>query len=230
MKKDYANYILQKNKENYNLIAEDYARSRNFIWDMEKISTYLEQNDKILDIGCGSGRMVKILKDKNIDYVGIDISEALIKIARKRYPNNNFMVGDGLSLSFPDCTFDKIFCIRTFHHIPSPNLRIKFLKGIAKVLKPNGLLVITVWNLWGLKSKRNIKAVLKNIFLKMIGRSNLDIKDAWVPWADKVNRYYHFFTKRELRQLCKKVGIEIQSINFTPADIYLIAKKPAPVA
>ncbi len=230
MKKDYANYILQKNKENYNLIAEDYERSRNFIWDIEKISTYLEQNDKILDIGCGSGRMVKILKDKNIDYVGIDISEALIKIARKRYPNNNFMVDDGLSLSFPDCTFDKIFCIRTFHHIPSFVLRTRFLSEIARVLKPNGLLVITVWNLWGLKNARNVKAVLKNIFLKIIGRSRLDIKDAWIPWAGRTERYYHFFTKGELKGLCQRAGIEIQSINSAPTDIYLIAKKPAPVA
>lgn len=225
MKKDYANYILQKNKENYNLIAEDYAKSRNFVWDIQRISDHIKQNDKILDIGCGNGRMVEILEGKNVEYTGLDISEELIKIAKTKYPEMKFIVGNALNPPFLDCTFDKVFCIRMFHHIPSFDLRVKFLKEVNRVLKPNGLLIITVWNLWKLKNFRNIKAVLKNIFLKIVGKSNLDFKDAWISWGDCVNRYYHFFTKRELLKLCKITGFKIQSINFTLTDIYLVAKK-----
>jgi ubiquinone/menaquinone biosynthesis C-methylase UbiE len=225
MEKEYAEYILEKTKKDYNLIAEDYARTRHFTWDIENLVQYVSPGEKILDLGCGSGRLLEILKDKNIDYFGIDGSENLIKIAKRNYPDFKFQIADVFDLPFPNNFFDKIFSIRVLMQIPSKEFRLQFLKEAKRVLKPGGLLVLTVWYLWKFGSKKNFLLMLKNAFLKLIGKSKLDFGDALIPWDKKVMRYYHYFTKRELEKLVKESGFLIEKIWATRFDLYLIAKK-----
>jgi ubiquinone/menaquinone biosynthesis C-methylase UbiE len=49
---------------------------------------YIESNQKVLDLGCGNGRLFKILKNKNIKYIGVDNSEMLLLEAQKQYPED----------------------------------------------------------------------------------------------------------------------------------------------
>jgi len=125
--------------------------------EKDLFSNYITRGDVVLDLGCGDGRLFQIFRDKNIDYTGIDISEKLIKIAKRKNPNTKFIVGDALKLPFPDNSFTKVFNIAVLHHIPSKKLRLQLLSEAKRVLKPDGLLILTVWNLWD-------KKVLKNYF------------------------------------------------------------------
>jgi ubiquinone/menaquinone biosynthesis C-methylase UbiE len=226
MEKSYAEYLLEKTRQDYNLIAEDFARTRHFIWDIEPLKIYVKDGDRILDLGCGSGRLIEILKDKKVKYIGLDSSQKIIEIAKKNYPGYNFSVGEALNLPFPENSFDKVFCIRVLPHIPSDEFRIKFLKEAKRVLKPKGLLILTCWYLYKFKFKRQFLLMLKNCFLKLIGKSKLDFGDAFIPWDKKVLRYYHYFTKRGLKKLVKKVDFKIKRIWATPTDLYLICQKP----
>ena len=73
--------------------------------------------------------------------------------------------------------------------------------------------------------------LLKYFFLKLIGKSKLDFRDAFVPWSDKTKRFYHFFTKKELQSLIKNVGFSIVKEDIAKNEIgrrfnlYLIARK-----
>jgi len=225
MDREYAQYLLKKTQEDYNLIAEDYARTRHFIWDIENLAQYVIPGEKILDLGCGNGRILEILEDKNIDYVGLDNSEKLIEIAKKNYPQAKFLVGDALSLPFPNDFFDKVFSIRVLPHIPSNEFQFQFLKEVSRVLKPGGLLILTAWYLYGFTVKSNFLLMLENVFLKLIGKSKLDFGDALIPWGKKAIRYYHYFTKRGLKKLAEESGLKVKKIWSTPFDIYLIAEK-----
>lgn len=225
MDRKYAEYLLKKTRQDYNLIAEEYTRTRNFIWDIEGLAQYVIPGEKILDLGCGNGRLLEVLKDKDVDYVGVDNAEKLIEIAKKNYPQAKFLVGDALSLPFPSDFFDKVFSIRVLPHIPSNEFQFQFLKEVNRVLKPGGLLILTAWYLYGLTNKRNFLLMMKNIFLKIIRRSKLDFGDALIPWGKKVMRYYHYFTKRELKELAEESGFKVKKIWTTPFDIYLIAEK-----
>jgi len=60
-------------------------------------------------LGCGNGRLYNTIVSEKIDYIGIDFSEELIKIARKKYHEGEFMVADSLNLPFLDNHFDKIY-------------------------------------------------------------------------------------------------------------------------
>ena len=63
MDRKYAEYILRKTKEDYNLIAKDYARTRAYIpEDIKSLADYAKKGDKILDSGCANGRLSAVLK------------------------------------------------------------------------------------------------------------------------------------------------------------------------
>jgi len=236
MKKDYAEYLLKKTKEDYNLIAEDFSRTRWNIWaEFSIFRDYVKGGDEILDIGCGNGRLLELLKGKNIEYIGVDNSERLIEIAKRRlqptrHPEYKakFLVADTLNLPFPNDYFDKVFLIAVLHNIPSKELRFKALQEARRVLKPEGLLILTVWDI---RRKETVILILKHLFLKLIGKSQLDFKDVFVPWGKKVRRYYHYFTERELINLVKKEGFKIKKFGVAKnetgkrSNIYLIAEK-----
>jgi len=228
---EYAQYLLEKTIKDYNLLSEDFSRTRQFTWDIEILSQYVLNGDMVLDLGCGNGRLLEILKKKKIEYFGLDASQKLIEIARKKYPQNRFEVGDILKLPYPDNFFDKVLAIRILHHIPSKEFQLQALQEIKRILKPGGLLILTVWNVWGSKHKINLFRVIKYGFLKIIGRSKLDYGDAFIPWwkvKEKTLRYFHFFTKRELRSLVQEAGFEVEklwSCQFQgQSDIYLVAQ------
>jgi tRNA (uracil-5-)-methyltransferase TRM9 len=227
---DFAKSILEKTKENYNLIAKEFSATRREIWEELKfLFKDLKEGEKVLDLGCGNGRWYKVFKEKKVDYFGLDNSEKLIEIAKENFPDAKFFVGDALNLPFQDDFFDKVYSIALLHHIPSEDFRIKVLKEAKRVLKPGGILILTCWRIHRL---REILALLKYTLLKIIGRSKLDFKDFFVPWGKKMLRYYHFFTQRELENLVKKVGFEILESGVVKnkrgnrQNYYIISQKP----
>jgi len=234
MNKNYAEYLLVKTRRDFDQIAQEFSRSRAYLWEeLIPLIRYIQPKDKVLDLGCGNGRLLSGLKDKEVEYVGIDSSERLIEIAKAKYQGeerSKFLVVEALTLPFRDNHFDKVFSIAVLHHIPSDNFRLDFLKEARRVLKPKGLLILTVWNL------RQTWSLLKYTILRIFGKSELDPGDVFWPWRSSeskvaVERYVHCFKKKELKELVKKAGFRIKEIGFLSrgktkeANIYLVAEK-----
>lgn len=89
----------------------------------------------ILDVGCGNGNWAKIIKEEfpNIDYLGVDISEKMVKIARRNCPDMKFQIGDIRNLKL-NKKFDLIFSFTSILHIPSEDMErtIRSLSEISK--------------------------------------------------------------------------------------------------
>ena len=229
MKKEYAQYLLDKTKNDYNIIAEDFSRTRTQVWqELSSLFSDLEPGEKILDLGCGNARYCKLFKEKGVDYTGIDTSENLIKIAQAKYPGAKLLSGDALNLPFENNSFDKVYSIAVLHHIPSKEFRLEFLKEAKRVLKPKGKLILTVWKLYG---KKELSLLIKYTILKIIGRSKLDFKAVLRSWAKETTRYYYWFSQRELIKLVKRTGFKvikkgiIKNQTGNRQNIYLIAQK-----
>jgi len=204
-----------KNKEFYDNQAKDFSLTRSFIWpEFEGLVKFFEKGDRVLDLGCGNGRFIDLFNqlDKKIDYHGIDNSARLIGLARQKYPKNQFKQTDGLSIPYPDNHFDKILCIAVLHHVPSQQLRQEFLIEANRVLKKDGLLILTTWSIW--PQKKYFKTFLKFLLLKISGRSKLDLQDVYISWDKDQKRYIHHFSQNQLKKLLLKTHFTIKDLSF----------------
>jgi len=223
---DYAKQILLKTVEDYDSIADKYSRVREKDWkEMDFLfDKYLNPKDRILDLGCGNGRFYDSFVEKEVEYFGVDPSLNLIDIAKKNHPQGNFQVASGDSLPFSGNYFDKVFSIAVLHHIPSLDFRSQFLKESKRVLKDDGYLILTVWNL---KEKVDKDFNL----LSWFKRRKLDKGDVFLPWYGSDNTYFHCFNLEELVQLVKDSGFEVLDrgeilVGQRPySNFYIVAKK-----
>lgn len=113
---------------------------------------------RILDLGCGVGYDSKIAYDNGAKVVGVDLSEKLIEIAKKRVKACKFFVGDITDKFTSLGKFDGIMCLATITHVDTTMMRTT-LQNMAQVLKKGGLLIVS--SLDG--SGKNVEKSLANI-------------------------------------------------------------------
>lgn len=107
----------------------------------------LPQGTKVLDVGCGIGGSSRILaQEYGFDVTGITISPQQVQRATELTPHNvsaTFKVDNAMAMSFPDASFDVVWCIEAGPHMPDKAI---FAKELMRVLKPGGTLVVADWN------------------------------------------------------------------------------------
>lgn len=224
-----AQKILKDVKNVYKNIAPDFSATRSRTWPdiAALVKKYVRSGDKVLDLGCGNGRLsVDVRKQKGI-YLGLDNSLSLLKIARQKYPQAEFQFQDMTKLKVKNNQFDFVFAISTIHHIPSAKLRLRLFKKIYQTLKPGGRLVMSNWYLF---TPHYSKYIIKTGVLRAFHQTDLDPGDAFVPWQNKYFRYYHSFTKEEVKSILESVGFKIEQNAYydTPRDrtyLLTVAKK-----
>jgi ubiquinone/menaquinone biosynthesis C-methylase UbiE len=109
----------------------------------------IQPEDHILELGFGAGRAVELVAAQapSVRVAGIDISQTMLRAARRRnacaIKKGQVVLchGDLMNLPFPDDSFDKVFSIQTLYFWPDPQ---RALAEIFRVLKPSGMLVITL--------------------------------------------------------------------------------------
>jgi SAM-dependent methyltransferase len=97
---------------------------------------------RVLEIGCGVGRMTRWFAESFGKVDGIDIAPEMIGQARRRLavcPNATLHAGSGFDLQpLPDACFDLVFSYIVFQHIPSAAVIRNYIREAARVLKPGG--------------------------------------------------------------------------------------------
>ena len=109
----------------------------------------LQGNERVLDIGCGTGVLTRLLAQQlgdkvNSLVVGIDAAPKMIDVARRKaapIPNIRFDVGIAESLPYADASFDCAVSTFFYHHIDA-ELKRRSLAELRRVLKPGGRLII----------------------------------------------------------------------------------------
>ncbi len=230
MDTDTQKQLLKLVQKNYDAVAVEFNKTRNknsgLLWaELVKLSQQVKDSDKVLDIGCGNGRLLKILAGRNIDYLGVDSSANILKTARVNHPHNKFVCGDILELGqIPEINFDYVFCLAVLHHLPGKNLRVQALRQLKNKLNKNGKIIIAVWNMWPQHKFRKI--IFKFALLKIIKKNKMDWGDIiFSGFSNIVKRYYHAFTKRELKKISRQAGLKIEKLYKDKFNYYALLKK-----
>lgn len=102
----------------------------------------LNDNDSVLDAGCGSGLFTTMASKSGASLTGIDAASGLLEIARRRNPGISFLEEDLEALPFADNSFDVVTGFNSFQYAGSFE---NALNEAKRVLKPGGRLVIGIW-------------------------------------------------------------------------------------
>lgn len=105
----------------------------------------VKEGNRVLDLGCGWGRVLKPVLDRNCHAVGLDLSMNMLSLAVKHLEKNGYspelVRGDATVLPFKDNSFDMIYSLLVLQHLSKENGRIVFSE-IGRVLKPGGVAFI----------------------------------------------------------------------------------------
>ncbi|NKQ59174.1 methyltransferase domain-containing protein [Amycolatopsis sp. K13G38] len=102
--------------------------------------------DRVLDFGCGVGRLTQALAGQVGTLVGVDIAESMVEAARRinTYPDRvSYEHYDGHVLPFPDDSFDSAVTLIVLQHIP-PAVQLSAMLELHRVVRPGGLLLFQV--------------------------------------------------------------------------------------
>ncbi|MEM7028166.1 MAG: class I SAM-dependent methyltransferase [Chloroflexota bacterium] len=104
-----------------------------------EIQKYITLQDQaVLEIGCGDGRVTTYLVDQPRQLIALDPDPSRLKQAQSRFDQVGFFLGSGETLAFPDNSFDTVFFTLSLHHQDS----VKALQEAYRVLKPSGQVLI----------------------------------------------------------------------------------------
>ncbi len=107
----------------------------------------LTDDDKVLDVGCGTGSLVEaILRSATVaEIVGIDPAEGFIEYSRARFPDPRirFDQGSAFELPYPDGSFDRTLSLLVLMLIPQPE---KAASEMRRVTKPGGTVAACTWD------------------------------------------------------------------------------------
>lgn len=141
-------------QEYYSRRASDYDKQKARTWKSE-IGFDTQITDEIvgaalavgagqsLEIGVGSGRVcIPLLRQTRLHFVGIDISNAMLKLAKRKLTchreKSNLLLADAEYLPFRDEAFNLVICVSTLHYFISSEL---VLREISRVLKRKGVFI-----------------------------------------------------------------------------------------
>lgn len=176
-------------------------RARKIILNLE-----LKENDSIADLGCGDGFYLYLLNSlpTKLKLIGFDHDDVVLANAKKNLRDKKveLILGDIQKLSFRNSSFKKVILSEVLEHIADDK---KALHEIYRVMKPNGILLITVPNfkfpfLWD-----PLNWTLQNIFGTHISGTNFFAG----IWA----RHLRLYKRDNLKRLIENAGFKIEGVE-----------------
>lgn len=132
----------------YDTVAESYAEMlKDFLkdatWDRAMLSAFAELtgDGPVGDLGCGPGRLTGYVASLGLDVFGVDLSPAMIEVARRAHPHLRFEVGSLAALDLADGSLAGALAWYSLIHTPPEELPV-LAKELARVLRPGGWLLI----------------------------------------------------------------------------------------
>jgi len=135
--------IVNQNRAAYDKLAQAYARQWADRPDLQLADQFLRllQGSNILDIGCGPGQYSSYFIDRGCAVDAIDISAAMLRLAKHRDKRIRLRMLEMSRLDYPNCTFDGLWVCSSMPHIHR-TIVPEVLKGFQRVLKPDGCLFV----------------------------------------------------------------------------------------
>lgn len=208
------------NRQENRIIEYWDLRSKNFKFagaadpntdELEKayLKKFIKKNKAILDVGCGAGNLLNSFYNLSKNLTGVDVSQGMIKQAKKNYKKINFLVADALdeknfSKKIENKKFDLIFTKRCIQNILNKKKQLKVINFLGSKLKKNGKLILC-------ESSATAQNEI-NILRKKIG-----LKKITAPW-------HNLFFNDEILKKTKFKNLRLLEIHPFMATFFFITR------
>ncbi len=182
--------------------------ARNLAFMMDSVDAELQGGETVVEIGCGLGRLTRVIASSSARVHALDISPEMLRRARQLNPgldNVTWVQGDGVSLAgIPDACADACLSMIVFQHIPDPQVTLGYVREMGRVLKPGGWAVFQISNDPGLHRPRRGARRVWWVALALVGRRARGQGDpAWLGSAVDLH---------ELRTVAASAGMEVERV------------------
>lgn len=215
--------MFNKISKKYDILNQILSLNHDQYWrdtGLELIN--LKDGDRLLDIACGTGKIIgeASKKYKLGSSYGIDFSEQMINVAKKNYPKLNLVIADACFLPLPDKSFNKISIGYGFRNITQKQ---QALNEMYRVLEPSGMAAIIDFRI-----PKNILGQIYNVyFKKMLPKiaSLLSDKSAYTYLPNSVEKYPE---SDEIIKMAKKSGFTYNRVIHLTIGVceIIVLKKP----
>lgn len=202
---------------------------------VKKILAGIPQNSTILDLGCGNGELAQALENVNFQgqYIGCDISQGLLEVARSRFSNRTnapldkyqfFQVdlaAPGWEKMIPSLPYDLALSFAVLHHLPGNELRLRVLSTLRRIFNhQNKRHSIFIHSVWQFMNSPRLCARIQPWSLVGINEEDVDPGDFLLDWRHGGHglRYVHLFNETELNQLANVTGFSIKDHFYSDGE------------
>lgn len=174
MNKEYFNELYKKDPYHWELKdGRIHQFDQNII---TLLKPYKDKHIKLIDLGCGSGRTLKLIYNKNWDIYGLDFSEQAYKLCMKKIPEIKFILSNILYNPLKSKYFDIVLGIGSFEH-----LEIISFKEPYRILKDGGIFICV---LPSIKDKEvNCHNYTQNEWTKLLERDGFKVLMYMQDWT-----------------------------------------------
>ena len=172
----------------------------------------IQPGQKVLDIGCGTGRFTVPLAELGADTCAVDISAGMLDVLSEKLAERglsaDLRLGDMCQLPFPDATFDVVTSFLALMHIPLSD-RPQVWREVRRVLKPGGRMVLGVKN--GI-----FERLFKGDRFAAVDVTDVEAKKLIFTGCGNGERYeaaWYSFTPQELEALFAQVGMAVTHLK-----------------
>jgi SAM-dependent methyltransferase len=210
--------FIESTRSSYDILAQEYA-DRLFDelsskpLDRALLNRFAEEVEPLglaIDLGCGPGQVARYLHERGLPVMGVDLSPAMVTLARQLTPGVEFVTGDMLDLrEIPDAAWGGIAAFYSIVHIPRAQMP-RALGELKRVLVPGGVLLLAFHR----------------------GSETLHRDELW---GKRVNMDFIFFERAEIQDCLTQVGFNVLEVSerapypeveHSSHRVYIFARKP----
>lgn len=187
-----------------------FYSKKNYVKEVKFLKKFINSDDEIIDIGCGTGIHASLLEKEIKRVDGLDLNEEMLEIAKTRF-NGNLYIQNMLNINI-DKKYDVIISMfAVINHLKNTNELESVLLNLKKILKDNGLIILDLHNPKESGSKIDI---VNNMKRTMTWKIENTIESTEIVYeidneVYKDNHVFKIFTIEEIKETCNKTGLEV---------------------
>jgi ubiquinone/menaquinone biosynthesis C-methylase UbiE len=207
------------NQETYDSISSHWDTKRQNQWP--KIVEFFDSltitpDTKMIDIGCGTGRVLELAKQKGVtNPIGSDFSSGQLEIVKQK--GFDTVESDMRTIPKNDGAFDIIVNIAALHHLLATNEQLEAIKQMKRLLSKNGEMLVSIW----MPQNDFLDKQLEKGKFKFI--KDKTVKVTYTSPDGVYERFYYLFEQDEIVNMFEQCGLNCKKVELFNGNLYITA-------